>query len=509
MKRIVIAIGAVLALVSALLLAHRGLKPKNGMNDVPTAVERVAEPWTGDLDETLAQRRFVRALVSYNQTNFFIDKGTPRGIEYEMLKRYESFLNQDRRPDDLKIKVVFTVLPFDRLLPALVEGQGDIAAAGLTVTEERLKKVAFTRPYLSDISEILVTGRHVDDIRSLRDLYGRTVHVVSGSSYVTHLRERNRLFTRRWNPPISIHEVDPRLETQDILQMIHAGIFDLTVVDSHLAGIWSKVLDNVRVHPDLALHSGGRIAWAVRKDNPRLLASLNAFLKTHPQGSFAFNLLVERYYQDTRWIRNPLSRQEQQRLERLMGLFQKYAEMYRFDWMKIAALAYQESGLNQGARSPRGAVGVMQILPGTAAGPAIGIPDIGPLENNIHAGVKYLAHLRDTYFDDPDIQAEHRIDFALAAYNAGPTRINRLRRRAKAQGLDPNQWFFHVEHVARKVLGRETVQYVTNIYMYYVAYRTAYSVGRLHFEPGGGGNGEQDASHHGILRNPDVRQASR
>jgi membrane-bound lytic murein transglycosylase MltF len=494
MNRNIVAIGAGIVILLVLLGVYRSLKLRDGIDGTPTPVDLVAEHWTGDLDEALVQRRFVRALVSYNQTNFFIDKGTPRGIEYELLKRYEAFLNQDRKPGELNFKVVFTVLPFDRLLPALLEGRGDIVAAGLTVTEARLKSVAFASPYLTDISEVLVTGRHVDDIRSIQDLYGRIVHVLSGSSYVAHLEELNRPTTRRLKPPIAIIQVDPPLEEEDILQMIHAGISDLTVVDSHIADIWSRVLDNIQVRPDIVVNSGGRIAWAVRKNNPRLLASLNDFFKTHRQGTFALNLLVERYYKDTRWIQNPLSGQEQQRFEQLMGLFQKYAAMYNFDWMKIAALAYQESGLNQAARSHRGAVGVMQVLPATAAGPAIGIMDIDTVENNIHAGVKYLAHLRDTYFDDPDILPVHRTDFAFAAYNAGPTRINRLRRQAQDQGLDPNQWFFNVEHVARRDIGRETVQYVTNIYIYYVAYRTAYGVGRLPVETPAPENSDQNAS---------------
>lgn len=482
MKRTIVTICLGVVLLLALLIVSRGLKPKAPSAGIPTAVDRVAERWTGDLDETLSQRRFLRALVSYNQTNFFIDKGTPRGIEYELLKRYESYLNRNRKSGDLKIKIVFTVLPFDGLLPALVEGRGDIVAAGLTITDGREKKVAFSSPYLTDISEILVTARGADDIVSIEDLYGRTIHVLSGSSYVDHLEQLNRRSMRRRNAPITVVQVDPHLEEEDILQMINAGIYDLTVVDSHIADIWSRVLKNIRVRPDIAINTGGRIAWAVRKNNSRILASLKDFFKDHREGTFALNLLVERYYEDTRWIQDPLSGPHQQRLEQLMGLFQKYGALYNFDWMKIAAVAYQESGLSQKARSHRGAVGVMQIMPSTAAGPTIGIPDVSLVENNIHAGVKYLAHLRDTYFDDPDILPEHRTDFAVAAYNAGPARINRLRRQAKAQGLDPNLWFSNVEFVARQVIGRETVQYVSNIYIYYVAYRTAYGVGKLDLE---------------------------
>ncbi|MCJ8500904.1 lytic transglycosylase F [Desulfatitalea alkaliphila] len=474
------ACGAILFLLLLLWLSQRQFPTHPPAPATSSAMDRIAARWTGDLVETIEKRRFIRALVSYNQTNFFIDRGTPRGIEYELLKAYEAFLNR-RHPsaDGLKIKVVFTVLPFAELLPALREGRGDIAAAGLTVTDERRKQVAFTRPYFTEISEVLVTHDALPAIESLEDLYGRTLHVLDGSSYIPHLQLLNQSGKRRLRPTIHIVPVDPRLEEEDILQMVNAGIFEMTVADDHIARIWSEVLPDIRVWGDIAIHQGGEIAWAVRPDNPELLADLNAFLATHRQGSLAFNLLVARYYENTHWIRNPLSEPSRQRFAQLMRLFRQYADQYDFDWLKIAALAYQESGLDPNARSHRGAVGIMQVLPRTAAGPAIDIPDIHDLENNIHAGVKYLAYLRDTYFDDPDLALEHRTDFAIAAYNAGPARINRLRRRAAEQGLDPNRWFLNVEHVARQSIGSETVQYVSNVYIYYVAYRTAYELGKL------------------------------
>jgi len=115
----------------------------------------------------------------------------------------------------------------------------------------------------------------------------------------------------------------------------------------------------------------------------------------------------------------------------------------------------------------------MQIRPQTAADPKINIADIYKPENNVHAGVKYLAFLRDRYFSEPQFRPEARVDFTIAAYNAGPAKINELRRSARKQGLDPNRWFFNVEHVARRVIGTETVQYVANINKYFIAFKTA------------------------------------
>ena len=121
-------------------------------------------------------------------------------------------------------------------------------------------------------------------------------------------------------------------------------------------------------------------------------------------------------------------------------------------------------------RSPAGAVGVMQILPATAADANVGIRDISSRENNVHAGVKYLRFLRDRYFSDAGIEPMDRVLLSLAAYNAGPRNIARARNKATQMGFDPNRWFGHVEVAAANSISREPVTYVRNIYKYYVVF---------------------------------------
>ena len=137
----------------------------------------------------------------------------------------------------------------------------------------------------------------------------------------------------------------------------------------------------------------------------------------------------------------------------------------------MAAQGYQESRLDQNAKSPVGAVGVMQVMPSTARDKNVGIPNIEEIDANIHAGTKYLRFMTDRYFDDPDIDTLNRGLFSFAAYNAGPAKVSKLRKEAAKMGLDPNVWFRNVEIVAAKRIGRETVQYVSNIFKYYLAYR--------------------------------------
>jgi membrane-bound lytic murein transglycosylase MltF len=160
-------------------------------------------------------------------------------------------------------------------------------------------------------------------------------------------------------------------------------------------------------------------------------------------------------------------------------LFQTYADRFSFDWLMVAAQAYQESGLDQSKRSPVGAIGVMQVTPATASDKRVAIEGIERLEQNIHAGTKYLRLLADDYFSDRGIDHRNRMLFCFAAYNAGPHRVQSLRREAAKLGLDPNKWFRNVEIVAARRLGRETVQYVSNIFKYYLAYQMIHERGEL------------------------------
>lgn len=448
------------------ILANQPLKQDRDDKKKPeeALMDRVLTRRTDDLSE---KWKTVRVLVSFNKTNFFEAGGQIKGLEAELMRQYEKYLRQGA-----KINVIFIAQPFKELIPALIDGRGDVAAAGLTITPERQKQVEFTDPYIKNIDEIIVAAQGVTGLEHKTDLSGRKIHVVSGSSYVQHLKELNHQFAQDSLKPIEIVEANENLESEDLMQMVNAGIFELMVVDNHIAKLWSMVLKNVILREDLKIHSGGNIAWAVRKNNPRLLSNLNTFLREHREGTLLGNMLIKRYYEKTKWIQNPLEKAEKKHLKQVGVLFRKYAKMYGFDWLKIAALAYQESRFDQEKKSGRGAVGVMQIKPDTAADPNVNIKDVFKLENNIHAGVKYLAFLRDRYFDDAAIDPNAKVNFTAAAYNAGPARIESLRRKAPEMGLDQNKWFFNVEHVARKEIGTETVQYVANLNKYYIAYKS-------------------------------------
>jgi membrane-bound lytic murein transglycosylase MltF len=460
-------------LLSLLLTSNDCFAAKKSLpsiTDEQAILNRINEPFKGDLDE-IRKRRIIRVLVSYCKTNYFFDHGKARGFEYELMKAYEKFLNKKEKNKYAKIKMIFVPVPFNQLFLVLNKGLGDIAAASLTITPERQKLVNFTIPYIPKVHELVVLNKNVKDVNSVEDLSNKVVYIRKGSSYFAHLKILNKTLKKLNRQPVIIKESQEYIVTEDILELVNAGVVDITVADHHEAEAWSQVLPNIVVRRDIEINSEGNIAWAVRKENQALIASLNDFIQKNKKGTLLGNILFKRYYQNSKWIKNPVTETERKKLTHLIGLFKKYGDRYDFNYLKLSAQAYQESGLDNSKRSPTGAIGIMQVLPRTASDKHINIKNIYLLENNIHAGTKYLNFLRSRYFSSPEIKPADRIYFSWAAYNAGPARIYKIRQETLNRGFNPNKWFFNVEKIASEIIGNETVDYVSNINKYFVAYQ--------------------------------------
>ncbi len=442
-------------------------------NNTPqeTLGARINQPFIGDLKQ-IRERRILRVLVSYNRTNFFHTTRGDRGIEHDLIKEYEKYINRGPRKERYKTHVVFLARPFNQLIADLKAGYGDIVAAGLTVTPERKGYIDFTKPYITDVNEILVSHQGVTPVKFLEELSGKQVIVVANSSYLVHLQIANQSLGQLGLPGIDIVTADPLLESEDLLEMVNAGLFDYTVVDNHLAEIYQNIYPQLRLQKDFIFYSGGHIAWAINKNMPELKSSLNRFIQNYARpGKLLGNSLYKKYFKNPYWIKQPLTLTALDEHPCLEYYFEKYATFFDFDPYLIAAQAYQESRFDQSLTSSANAVGIMQIKPSTARSKIVNIPDIYDMENNILAGVKYLAFIRDHYFDKPEYSREDVINFSLAAYNAGPGRIKRLQRMAEARGLDPFKWHYNVEIMAREDIGHETVNYVTNIQKTQIALR--------------------------------------
>ena len=426
----------------------------------------------GDLDSMLI-RREIRALVPYSQTYYYIDGTERHGIAYEALTLLEQDLKKKFKKQAPTLNLIFIPVTRDQLIPALANGYGDIAAGNLTITPERQAFVDFSDPFISDAREVLISGPESPKVESLDDLSGESIYIRKSSSYYTHIEHLNDSLNAKGLRPVKIELAEELLEDEDILQMVNAGVVPFTIVDLHKADFWAKVLDNVVVHKDLAIFSGGKIAWAFRKDSPMLAKEVNAFVKTHKKGTLEGNIIFNRYLKNTDRLKNNTAEQEMGKFDATMSYFKKYGEQYDFDWLLLAAQGYQESRLDQSVVSRVGALGIMQVRPATASEPYVNIPDINNPENNIHAGTKYMGFLRDRYYDHLYMDSFNKMIFTLASYNAGPGRISQMRKKAINNNLDPNVWFHNVELITAREVGREPVDYVGNIYKYYLSYKLA------------------------------------
>ena len=443
----------------------------SGATSVNAAEELLElKPVLRDFDD-MYERRVVRVLVVYNKMMFFLDKGTQRGVAHDLFLEFEKFLNEKYDLGTRKFHVAFLPVPRDELMPRLVEGYGDIAAANLTITDERMEQVDFSDPLLTGVQEQLVTGPASTQINGRDDLAGQVVHVRKSSSYYSSLKKLNQDFETRGLEPIELTAADEYLEDSDLLEMVNAGLIPMIVVDSHKAAFWQEIFADIKVHAEINVREGGEIAWVIRKDSPKLEAVVNEFVKDHKKGTMLGNILFKRYLKENKWVKNSAEKGEMEKFENMVAMFAQYGDQYSFDPLMLAALGYQESGLDQSVRSSAGAIGVMQLLKTTAEDKNVGIPNIEELEFNIHAGSKYLRFMRDRYFTDSEIDDINKTLLTFAYYNAGPAKVAKLRKKAVEKGLDPNVWFGNVEIVSAEVIGRETTHYVSNIYKYYLAYK--------------------------------------
>jgi membrane-bound lytic murein transglycosylase MltF len=465
----------VLALLSSLALTAdtAAQTPAPAPANAPAAKQgippaaAVPKTWTGDFDG-MVKRRVIRALVPYSKTFYFVDRAVQRGLSYEVTQLLEADVNKKLKTGNIRIHVVCIPVTRGEMIPALLAGRGDIAMGNLTITPERLKQVDFTYPTGKNIVEILVTGPGADPIATVEDLSGKEVYLRKSSSYYQSIETLNAELAKAKKAPVKIRLAPENLEDEDVLEMVNAGLVKITIVEDYLANFWKQIFTNLKPHPDVKVRSGADIAWMIRKDSPKLKEELNIFLARFAKSGQRSDILA-RYLKNTKWAKGATSSEDIKRFQRTVTLFRKYGDKYEFDYLLLMAQGYQESQLRQEARSPVGAIGVMQVMPATGNDMKVG--DINETEPNIHAGVKFLHAMMTEYYAKEPMTPLDKGLFTFAAYNAGPGRVRGLRRTAAERGLNPNVWFNNVELVAAEKIGRETVTYVSNIYKYYLAYQ--------------------------------------
>jgi len=456
--------------VSALAETPAKPSPAPAAKPEPRQLTTQANVMTGDYDMML-DRRTIKVLAPYSRSLYFNDKGRERGLAADAVRDFERWLNKKYAKQLGKRPITVIIIPTtrDKLLPEVARGLGDIAVGNLTITEERRKIVDFVPlPGQPEVKEVVVTGPKSPAIATADDLAGKTVHVRKASSYHESLVALSGRFAKERKPAMKIVLVPDALEDEDMMEMLNAGLLEAIVVDDWKAKMWAQILPKIKVNGQAVLREGGRIGWAIRKGSPKLEAEVLAYFKVQgTQGGIAGRL--KQYMGKVKQIKNSTGTEEAKRFEQTYALFEKYGKQYNFDPLMLAAQGFQESQLNQNAKSPVGAIGVMQVMPAT--GKELKVGDIRTTEANIHAGAKYMDQLMSKYFPDAKFDEVNRTLFAFASYNCGPGNVSKMRKAAEKSGLNPDQWFNNVEIVTAQKIGIETTTYVRNIYKYYVAYK--------------------------------------
>jgi membrane-bound lytic murein transglycosylase F len=392
---------------------------------------RSRESHTEDLPG-IQKRRLLRVLTRNSGATYFIYKGELVGFEYELARKFAT---------DRGLRLELVVPPSRRdLLPWLVQGKGDVVAASLSASPERAARegVAFSRHY-NIVREMVVTRAEDVGLAGVDDLDGRRLVVRRSSSYWSTLEKLRHELAQR-GLAFELVAAPEESETEEILARVASGEYDLTLADSHIVDIELVYRDDLRA----AFAVGGDIhhGWAVRANNPELLAEINGFFDAEYRGLF-YNMRHKKYFQSPRGIRTraELRTKTTGQISRYDALVRKHAERFNLDWRLALAQMYQESRFDPTARSFVGARGLLQVMPRTAR--EMGYHNLEDPEIGVKAGLQYLDWVRDRF--ESTLSPADRTWLALAAYNVGFGHVNDARRIATQRGWNGDRWFGNVE----------------------------------------------------------------
>lgn len=209
-----------------------------------------------------------------------------------------------------------------------------------------------------------------------------------------------------------------------------------------------------RQRSDTTLRARPHAAWAVRRDSPLLSASLAQWMKAHQKDFFAYTTIRVksgggRTYAPRRRVSAPILNAVKGQISLYDDLFKQYALQCGWDWRLLAAQAYQESAFDPQAVSYMGAMGLMQLMPGTARQVGVASSDVFNPTCNVRGATKLITQLNTHYAVIAN--TDERINFILAAYNAGPGHVDDARALARKYGKNPDVWLGNVDAYVLKM----------------------------------------------------------
>lgn len=395
------------------------------------------------------------ALMDNSVTSYFIFQGQPLGYEYEMLELFA-----EENDLTLKIKVIDQV---DHILDSLTEGKGDLVAANLSISEGRKQIVNFSPP-LFRTRQVLVqrlpddhqkmTREEIENnlIRDRLDLDNKDVFVRKNSSYELILK--NLISETGIN--VGIQHASGDLATEQLIEMVSEGEIDYTICDENKAIIFLAYYDNIDIATPMSLSQP--IAWAINKSAKGLDSVLSGWINKR-KGSLEFNMITNRYFEMTRSEKRFVAKEydyiKKGKISDYDGIIKKYASSLNWDWRLLTAQIYKESRFDPNTRSWRGAVGLMQLMPKTAASYGIKPHELMVPEKNIAAGTMHLSMLENQWkkllTDSLEV-----IKFTLGSYNVGQGHVEDAIRLAEKYGLAKDKWD---DNVAQMLVNKSIPKY--------------------------------------------------
>lgn len=402
----------------------------------------------------------LRAITTYSSTSYFLYRGKAMGYEYELLKRLANYL-------DLKLQMVVAE-NLNQMIEMLNKGEGDIIAHGLTITKPRKKLVTFTRHHITTHQSLIqkkpdnwrkMKLHEIDEaiVRDPLELIGTKVHVRKNSSYYHRLIN----LSGEMGGDIDIEPVSGNLTTEDLIKMVRNGEIKYTVADHNIASLnktYYPILDI-----EVPLSFSQRIAWAVRKNSPKLLEVINEWIDKMRKAP-DYYVIYNKYFKNTkahkRRVKSEFFSKTGNKISQYDPLIKKYAQEINWDWRLLASMIYQESRFDPRVKSWAGAKGLMQMMPRTAR--HYGVHNPNKPESSLKGGVAFVSDLLDFWKEIPD--STDRIKFVLASYNVGQNHVADAQRLAIKYGRDKNRWdentaYFILQKAKPKFYNDKVVKY--------------------------------------------------
>ncbi|NOZ48339.1 MAG: transporter substrate-binding domain-containing protein [Chlorobi bacterium] len=436
---------------------------------------------TIDLEQIIKRGKLI-ALTDFNSTSYFIYRGEPMGYQYDMLKLLADYLSVDLE--------IIVSNDLEDTFDKLNTGKCDLLALNLTVTKQRNKFLNFVEPY-SYTKQVLVQrkpkewtkmSRNTLEKKLLRnqlDLARKTVYVQKNSAFSKRLKN----LSEEIGDSINIIEVE-NYSTEQLISLVSKGEIDYTVSDENVALLNQTYYPNIDVKTAISFPQ--KLAWAVRKNSPELLATLNEWVINFKKTA-RYRIIYNKYYKNKKATHRKSSgylSSQGGKISDYDAIIRRYSKQIGWDWRLLASLIYQESRFDPKAESWAGAFGLMQLMPRTAR--KYGANQRSSPTKNIKAGVQFIKWL-DKNLKDSIANKQERIKFILASYNVGLGHVQDAMRLAVKNGKNPKKWTDNVDYyILNKsnpvyyqdpvvkygyCRGSETFAYVTEILERYEHYK--------------------------------------